>query len=284
LLSRRISRPVSQLTLAADAMAAGALEQSVEGAGSDEIGRLVQSFNSMSSRVAATDRSQRDLLANVAHELRTPLTNVQGYAKALQDHVIGDEAGQHSALNVIGRESERMNRLIAELLDLARLESGQSALAFRPVFVSSLGEQLIERFQAQASQRQIVFSVSMPPELTLSGDASRLVQLLSNLVSNALRHTPAGGLVSVSACAVDRIASGAPGVRVIVHDTGTGIAAELLPRIFERFTRGEEPDRTGFGLGLAIAKEIVDLHHGFIAVHSEPGNGATFTIDLPAAG
>ncbi len=285
--SRRISLPVQRLTTAADAMAAGNLEQQVVGTGPDEIGRLVGSFNTMSRQVSATHRSQRELLADVAHELRTPLTSVQGYAQALKDNVIDDSAGRDQALTVIGREAERMSALIGQLLDLARLESGQSKLAFRPVAVPHLIDRVMERFRPTAARKRIVFTGSAPPDLLIHGDENRLVQLLSNLVGNAMQHTPADGLVSVNACSVDVIAGGGPGVRLIVHDTGEGIEPELLPRIFDRFERGQSTDdrtATGFGLGLAIVRRLTDLHHGSISVHSELGRGSTFTLDLPSIG
>lgn len=286
LISRRIAAPVDRLTVAANLMAAGQLEQEVAGEGPDELGRLVATFNSMSRRVAATARSQRDLLANVAHELRTPLTSVQGYAQALRDGVIEDPAERARALTLIGRESERMASLIGQLLDLARLESGQTRLTLRPVPVAQLLDRVADRFRPLASQKGIALHVQGGAGLTVQGDEGRLVQILSNLVDNAIRHTPAGGHIGISVDSI-LVVNGptASEIRLAVADTGEGISPDRLARIFDRFDRGstESGDRSGFGLGLAIVRELVGLHHGAIRVSSQPGFGTTFVVDLPAA-
>ena len=285
LLSRRIAAPVNRLTNATHAMADGQLEQAVPGEGPDELGRLVASFNAMSRRVAATARSQRDLLANVAHELRTPLTSVQGYALALRDGVIEDMPEQQRALTTIGRESERMASLIGQLLDLARLESGQTRLTLRPVDVDSLLERVAERFRPAATQKGITLLVDGSPTFAVLGDEGRLVQVLSNLVDNAIRHTPSGGHAKLEVAPHVVDGRGSPQVRFTVADTGGGISPDRLPRIFDRFARGdgEGTDRTGFGLGLAIVRELVALHNGEIRVSSQLGAGTTFVVDFPAA-
>lgn len=289
LLSRHIARPIERLTVAADAMARGDLKQQVLGSGEDEIGRLVGSFNAMSAQVAATYQSQRDLLANVAHELRTPLTSVQGYVQAIRDGVVLTEAERDAALATIGRESERMTTLIGQLLDLARLESGQTRLTMGPVAVTTVFDRIAERFRPLAAEKGVALTIDMPdapPGLALRGDEARLIQIVSNLVANAIRHTPAGGRISLDA----RLLSAAPIVRLTVRDSGDGIAPERLPAIFDRFVRddvdasdsGTDGDAR-FGLGLAIVKELVELHGGRIDVESQPGRGTTFTLDLPGA-
>jgi two-component system sensor histidine kinase BaeS len=286
LLSRRIAAPVDRLTVAAGSMAEGHLEQEVAGEGPDELGRLVATFNTMSRRVAATARSQRDLLANVAHELRTPLTSVQGYAQALRDGVIEDQTERDRALSTIGREAERMASLIGQLLDLARLESGQTRLTLRPVPVTQLFDRVADRFQPLASQKGITMHVVGETGLAVQGDEGRLVQILSNLVDNAIRHTPGGGHVKIEATPnVARNDRTSPEIRLIVADTGEGIPPDRLTRIFDRFDRGASAstDRSGFGLGLAIVRELVALHHGTIRVSSELGRGTTFVVALPAA-
>lgn len=287
LLSRRIAEPVGELTGAADAMAAGELAQFVSGEGDDEIGRLVASFNSMSHRVASLAQNQRELLANVAHELRTPLTSVQGYARALKDGVITDPNEREKALGTITRESERMAGLIGQLLDLARLSSGQSQLTIAPVSASGLLNRVAEQFRPQALDKQVAIETRTLEGLAISGDEPRLVQIVSNLVANALRHTPSGGSVALSAASV--ITPGAQPasmVRLSVADTGEGMSPEQVSRVFERFTRGDGirlDDRSGFGLGLAIVSELVQLHDGSVSVISAPGQGSTFMVDLPAA-
>ncbi|MGH2531182.1 MAG: sensor histidine kinase [Thermomicrobiales bacterium] len=283
LLSRRIAAPINRLTHAADDMATGRLEQRVAGEGSDEIGRLVASFNSMSHTVAETDRGQREFLATIAHELRTPLTSIQGYAVALRDGVIESEPDVDRALATIGRESDRMASLIRQLLDLARLESGQARLTMQPVAVQALLARVVERFAPETARRQIEVTADAPADLRVLADEERLVQVVSNLVANALRHTPAGGRVALTgAPAASGDGTTSPGVRLTVQDTGEGIPAEHLPRIFERFARAETTG-DGFGLGLAIVKEIVHLHRGTISVQSRVGSGTTVDVDLPSA-
>jgi signal transduction histidine kinase len=281
LLSRRIAAPIGKLTSAANLMAAGNLKQRVSGESSDEIGTLVASFNTMSQRVSETAKSQRDLLANVAHELRTPLTSVQGYAQALREGVIDNEEEQLRALATIGNESERMGRLIGQLLDLARLESGQSTLLVRSVAVEPLMQRVADRFRPEAMRNGLTMEVIGGGNLTVTGDEDRMTQILSNLVDNAIRHTPKGGRVRLEAGTDAEL-----GVRFTVADTGSGIPQERLSKIFERFERGDlgRRDRSGFGLGLAIVRELVVLHGGKIAVASEIGAGTTFAVDFPVAG
>jgi len=282
-LSRRIAAPVHRLTAAADAMATGKLEQQVAGEGTDEIGRLVASFNAMSQRVAATARSQRDLLANIAHELRTPLTSVQGYTQALRDGVVDTPSDRAKALATISAEAERMGRLIGQLLDLARIESGQSRLVLRPVSTRVLLDGLARQFALEAARRNLNLELSAPPGLTVLGDEERLTQMLGNLVANALRFTPAGGTIAVSAARLAAPTGNTrPLVRLTVRDTGAGIPPGRLQRIFDRFERGNDPE-SGFGLGLAIVRELVQAHGGTITVESAVGVGTVFTLDLPAA-
>lgn len=287
LLSRRIAEPVGELTKAADAMAAGNLAQVVPGEGDDELGRLVASFNSMSHRVSSLAQNQRDLLANVAHELRTPLTSVQGYARALKDGVITDPGEREKALATITRESERMAGLIGQLLDLSRLASGQSQLTFSSVSASGLLNRVTDQFRPQAIDKRVVIETRAAGDLAIAGDEPRLVQIVSNLVANALRHTPSGGTITLSASSVLRPGANPPSaVRLSVADTGEGMTPDQVSRIFERFTRGEGirlGDQSGFGLGLAIVNELVQLHGGSVSVTSAPGQGSTFMIDLPAA-
>jgi signal transduction histidine kinase len=288
LLSRRIAAPVARLTVAADRMSAGDLEQRVPEEGPDEIGRLVASFNAMSNQVAATYRSQRKLLADIAHELRTPLTSVQGYAQALRDGVLPTEADRQRALATIGNEADRMGRLIRQLLELARIESGQTKLTRRELALRPFLERVQHRFGPEAQRRDVAVIVAAAPETTAWADEERLGQVLDNLVGNAMRHTPAGGEIVLGAATIEteRRRDGESGgrVRLTVRDTGSGIEPERLARIFDRFERGEDAvGRQGFGLGLSIVRELVQAHGGTIAVTSRIGKGTTVTIELPAA-
>jgi signal transduction histidine kinase len=274
-IARRISEPVHRLTDAADKMSRGDLDQQVPGEGEDELGRLVGSFNTMSGRVAAMYRSQRDLLANVAHELRTPLTSVQGYTQGLADNVFISEDERSAAYRTIQREADRMRSLIDQLLDLARLESGQASLKIETIDLPGLFARLSGTYSPPAAQKSIDLSFDAAPGITLQADESRLTRVLNNLIDNALRHTPSGGRIRVASLKT------AGGVRLLVSDTGEGIEQARIARIFERFDRGDRDDKTGFGLGLAIARELVELHGGTISVVSEIGIGTTFAIDFP---
>jgi signal transduction histidine kinase len=222
------------------------------------------------------------LLANVAHELRTPLTSVQGYAQALRDGVLRDDQERDEALLAITEESGRMGELVNQILQLSRLESGQSELDVTSFEVADLFERLRRQFLPLAAQAQVELDFSAAPRLVLHADEGLLMQAIGNLVSNGLRHTPAGGAVNVRAVRAAGPA-GAPVVRLAVTDSGAGIPEEQLDRIFERFYRGgTTPAGRRFGLGLAIVAEIVARHHGDISVESAVGAGTTFTIDLPA--
>lgn len=279
-VSRRIAAPVTALAEAADAMAAGRLRQNVAGEGDDEVGRLVARFNAMSRRVAAVDRSQRRLLANVAHELRTPLTSVQGYARALRDGVARTPGERERALQTVEAEAARMGRLVAGLLDLARLESGQAMLDPVPVDVRTAFERVRARFAPLAAERGVDLRASAAPGIDVLVDDDRLAQVLGNLVDNALRHTAKGGAVELAGCRRD-----AATVELSVRDTGTGIGGERLARL----TGGPpqavllERQNDGLGLGLAIVREIVAAHGGTVTIDSTERQGTTVTVGFPAA-
>lgn len=287
-LSRSIARPITQLTRAADAVTAGNLNRRVAGEGDDEVGRLIQSFNTMVARLQTTYESQRRLLANVAHELRTPLTSIQGYADALNDDIIVDEAGRREALTTISEESERINGLVVQILQLARLESRQSQPHPLLVDLDSIAETIIRRHRVEADQAGISLISETKGEIEIIADEALIDQAIDNLVRNSLRHTPAGGQVSIKAVQFSAGNPAARRVRISVSDTGEGIPEHELPYIFDRFRRAEANGATdgshavGFGLGLAIVHEIVAGHGGTIEVTSTLGKGSTFTIELPA--
>lgn len=285
LLARTISQPITELTRAARAIAAGNLNRRAPGSDdTGEVGTLVNAFNTMVERLAGTYESQRRLLANVAHELRTPLTSVQGYAQALRDGVLRDEDERDDALLAITEESGRMGELVNQILQLSRLESGQAELDVSPFEVGELFERLRRQFLPLAAQARVELDFNAAPHLELHADEELLMQAIGNLVSNGLRHTPAGGAISVRAVRAAG-SSGAAVVRILVTDSGAGIPAEQLERIFDRFYRGggTPPASRRFGLGLAIVAEIVARHRGVISVESEIGEGTTFTIDLPTS-
>ncbi len=275
-----ITRPVQALTTAAKSVAAGDYAARVPPEGTDELQALARAFNTMVDDVVHQRQVERDLLANVSHELAGPLGVIGGYAENLAEGVVVGEAERLSALQAIGAEARRLGRLTGDLLDLALLETGQ--VRVRPERVP-LGELLAgvgARFGPAAAQAGVALTFDIAGAPTIVTDGLRLEQALVNLVANALRYTPAGGAITLSAHSAGAEA------RLSVADTGAGIPADELPRIWERFYRVDKGrDRSsggaGVGLGLAICQSAVTLLHGHIAVESEAGAGTTFTIHLP---
>jgi two-component system phosphate regulon sensor histidine kinase PhoR len=240
---------------------------------------LARAFNRMAGEVHASRKTLQDFVANVSHELRTPLTAIRGFVEALRDGTITDEAGRQRSLAVIAGEERRLQRLVAGLLDLSRIESGQAALRREPVDLAALLRGCAEVVAHRAEEAGVTLDLALPTDLQpVTGDADRLEQVVANLLDNALRYTPAGGRITLAA----RMDSGT--VAVSVADTGRGIPPEALPHLFERFYTAD-PARTGqgAGLGLAIAREIVHAHGGELTVVSTPGAGSIFTIHLPAS-
>lgn len=276
-IARRITAPVRELTTAARRMAQGDLNQRVQATSSDEIGELGTAFNSMACSLARTDQVRRNLIADVAHELRTPLTSVLGSLEAMRDGVAEPTA---EFLDSAYEEGLLLKRLVNDLQELSLAEAGQVQLDSQRMALSEVVEGAVHAVAEESKAKGITLSTAVPPDLWVDADASRIGQVLRNLLTNALAYTPAGGHIDISAHA-----SGEK-VEVEVTDTGVGIAAEDLPLVFERFYRADK-SRTratgGAGLGLAIAKQWVEAHGGTIRVESQLGRGATFTFTLPRA-
>jgi signal transduction histidine kinase len=278
---RAITRPIRTVTRTAHAIAAGDYDRRVTPEGPAEINELSLAFNGMVEEVLSQRRVERDLLANISHELASPLGLIRGYAEALAEGVIEGGPQQLAALRSIRAETGRLERLTADLLDLALLETGQVSMQVEEVPVGELLAGLQERFTPLAQQAGVTVSVDVPAGLPpLHADGLRLEQVLVNLLNNALRHTPARGTIAMAARRNDR------GLYVTVSDTGSGIPAEELPRIWERFYRVDQGrDRrdheAGVGLGLAICRSTIALMHGTIIAESAPGTGTTFTLWLP---
>ncbi|MDR7400916.1 MAG: ATP-binding protein [Armatimonadota bacterium] len=228
-----------------------------------------------------TERLRRELTANVSHELRTPLTSIKGFTETLLDGAMRDEATCRRFLTIIQSEVDRLVKLVDDLLDLSRLESRHVTLDLQPVDVGALVAHTVDKLRPLADAGGLTFVVQAPPGVVAPADRDRLEQVLTNLIDNALKYTPAGGRVEVA------VHPRAGEVEVTVSDTGRGIPAEDLPHVFERFYRADR-SRTrgsgGTGLGLAIARHIVEAHGGRIAVRSRPGEGTTFTVVLPCNG
>lgn len=287
-LSRSIALPITRLTQAADGVAGGDLNRTVPEQGDGEVGRLVQSFNEMVRRLRITYESQRRLLANIAHELRTPLTSIQGYAQGLSDGIFETEQQRQDALETIGQESERVNDLLIQILELARLESGQSDPQLHDIDVDDIVARVLRRHKVEADSSGVELIGPDPNAHMIVADEAMIDQAIDNLVRNAIRHTPHGGRVAVGLAALHDADRNAGGIRVSVTDTGSGIPQEAIPHIFDRFYRANGHDgsqsrpQSGFGLGLAIVREIAASHGGTVNVASEIGKGTTFTIDLPS--
>ncbi len=279
LIARSIASPLHRMAGVAQSIARGDYSHVAPAAGPDEVRALGQSLNVMSAQVQAAAQAQRDFVANVSHELKTPLTSIQGFAQAMLDGAAASPEALHRSARIIFDEAERMRRLVEELLDLARLDAGAGAMQRAPVDLGLILQSMADRFAPRAAEKRIGLTVNAGTLPSLIGDSDRLAQVFTNLVDNALKHTPTGGHVTLGA-------SPAPGgVEVIVRDSGLGIPAEDLSRIFERFYQVDKSraHAGGAGLGLAIAKGIVETHGGKISVHSVVGAGTTFRVFLPAA-
>lgn len=275
-ISRNVARPLQRLGNAASAVAAGDYNQRVPINGPPEIRAVAEAFNDMSAQVSAARQAQHDFLANVSHDLKTPLTSIQGYSQAIIDGATKDPA---QAAAIIHEEAARLNRMVMQVTDLARLQAGQLPMQKQPVEAAALAAAVGQRLAIVAKGKGVALHVETPPTPAVTGDGDRLAQVLTNLVSNAIKYTPSGGHVWLRT----QVNNG--GVEITVQDTGVGIPPDDLSRIFERFyqvdkTRGP---RRGTGLGLAIAQEVVTAHGGRITANSAgQGQGATFTVWLPS--
>jgi signal transduction histidine kinase len=275
-LSGRIVRPVEQLTEAAQRMEKGDLSVRVAVESDDEIGQLAHAFNAMAGGLEQQEQLRRDMVGDVAHELRTPLTVLRGYLEAARDGLLVPDAAY---VDNLYEETLLLSRLVADLQDLAQAEAGQLDLARRPAALAGIVEQAMAGLRPQADARGITLRADLPADLPqVEVDPERIGQVLRNLLSNAMAHTPQGGQIAVSARAGDGAVS------VAVSDTGEGIPAEHLPYVFDRFYRADKSrarETGGAGLGLAIVKQLVLAHGGTVSVTSQPGQGSTFTFTLP---
>lgn len=283
-LSRSLTSRLRTLTEGAHAMARGDYARATRLAsvgGGDEVGELAAAFGTMATSVARAQQAQRDLVANVSHELKTPLTSIQGFSQAMSDGTVSDVVEYRELAQIIQQESQRMRRLVEQMLELSRLESGTVPLDLACVRVDEFVENIGKRYARLAEARGVAVQWGAPGGLTVTADGGRLEQVLVNLLDNALQYTDSGGTVTLVAQAAQP-----GGASFVVRDTGRGIPAEDVPRLFERFYQVERA-RAGqgrhVGLGLAIVREIVDAHHGRIAVESAVGVGTTVTVTIPNA-
>jgi len=275
-LIRTVVRPLRAVRDAAQRIGSGELSYRVPIVSSDEIGDLARQFNEMAAALEQDETSRRKMMADIAHELRTPLAVMRGQAEALEDGVF---ALTPENIAPIREQTILLARLVDDLRDLALAEAGQLPLELSDVDLSRLVPRVIRGFQPQAQSKGLSLSADLAESLPLiQADSQRLEQVLGNLLSNALRHTPEGGMILVKAWADETSAW------LAVIDDGQGIASDDLPHLFDRFYRaGVARSRSdgGTGLGLSIARQLVEAHGGEITVESELGKGATFTVRLP---
>ncbi|MCX6044421.1 MAG: ATP-binding protein [Chloroflexi bacterium] len=276
LFARTLLRPIRQLTLASAKIAQGDLEQQVQVNTNDELGDLARAFNQMSRDLARSTYLRRQMTADIAHELRNPLTVLAGYIESIRDHVLQPTPAR---LDLIYGEIEHLQHLVEDLRTLSKADAGELGLTRQVVAPALLLARVVARYQHQADQQQIRLELNAPTALpSLLLDEERLMQVLGNLVSNALRYTPAHGQIRLSACQAVHT------IQLIVQDTGVGIADADLPHIFERFYRADrarQGEDGASGLGLAIAKSLVEAHGGTLTVESTLGQGTTFIVGLP---
>jgi signal transduction histidine kinase len=274
LLARSLTRPVREITDATRAMAQGQLEQRVPVRSNDELGELAESFNQMSADLARANQSRRQMTADIAHDLRNPLTVIGGYLESLKDGKLKPTPERFETMQA---EVQHLQRLVDDLRTLSLADAGELKLHLESVLPGELLERVVSAYRHQAEQQKIKLGLNVNSDLAeIQVDPERMEQVLGNLVSNAMRYTPKGGEIILSA----EQAKGS--LTVSVKDNGSGISPEVLPHIFERSYRGDE-SRSGneSGLGLAIAKSIVELHGGKISAQSEGlGTGSCFTVFL----
>jgi signal transduction histidine kinase len=280
LLAHRLTRPLLDLQAGAERIASGDFGAQVSDDGDVEVAALARSFNHMSRRVADAHAAQQAFVGDVSHEIRTPLTSIAGFAHALQDGTIADEAGRQRAAGVIEHEARRIAEITTTLLSLSQLDAGSVELLREPVDLAVLCDALAGRFGVVAVERGVSLAIEVPGEPRPLADPERLLQCVSALVDNALAHARPSGDVRVSAwCGDSRW-------RVIVDDDGPGIPPEKRDIIFDRFTRLDESrssESGGAGLGLSICARLVNLMGGRVWAEQSPLGGARLVIDLPEA-
>jgi signal transduction histidine kinase len=267
---RRVAQPMDNLINAARRIESGDYSAQVPEWGSPDLRSVARAFNSMSARLKAMDEQRRSYLADVTHELRTPLSVIRGQAEAIADGVYPADAAH---LAPILDATETLDRLVDDLRTLVLTDAGNLVLHKEPTDMGALVHDTVESFRSQAESKGLSLATEVSANIpTIEVDPARIRQVIGNLLSNAIRHTPSGGTVEVT------VSSARDQVTITVTDTGESIPPELLPRVFDRFVKG--PNSTGSGLGLAIARDIVNLHSGQISASSS-ASGTTLTVTLP---
>jgi signal transduction histidine kinase len=271
-LSRRLVRPVLALSRAADEVAAGNYAVEVPDRAAGEIGHLADRFGEMAVRLAESERRERNFLMSVSHELRTPLTAIRGHVSALREGVVDDPESVAHSLEIVEAEGQRLERLVGDILDLAKLDAHRFTVLKEEVDMEQLVGRAYETFADQAQKRSIDYRVDVRAKPVIVSDGDRVLQIVDNLLSNAFRATPDGGRISLE------LGQENGSVQVAVDDNGPGIAAGDRERLFRPFVS----DAGGTGLGLTIARELSVALGGRISLESEVGRGSRFELVLPA--
>jgi signal transduction histidine kinase len=283
IFARRLTRPLRGLTDASEALAAGRLDTRVPGASVRELDELASAFNRMAERLSAADSQRRQMTADIAHELRTPLSIIRGRLEGLQDGIY--QASPDQIAGLLG-ETALLERLVEDLRLLALAETGQLHLYREPIDPRDLAADVVRTFTDQAIRQEVRLDLDLAEDLPeIEVDPQRIAQVLANLMSNALRYTPAGGRVVVGAHPAHGLAD--PRQQLVVFtmsDSGAGITEEDLPHVFDRFWRADRSrtrESGGSGLGLAIVRQLTEAHGGYVTVSSVYGHGSTFSVHLP---
>lgn len=273
MLARSLTRPVQAMERATRSIARGDFSVRVPVHTSDEIGRLGAAVNQMTAQLDAYETRRREFLANVAHELRTPLSYIRGYTQAMAEGLVSDPAERDRYQRIVNDEAIRLGRLVDDLMDLAQIEEGQMTFERLPLDLRLPVDQAAETVRPVAEEKGVTLVIDLPPDLpSPPADGSRIQQVVFNLLDNALRHTPGGGMVRIAG------KSEGDGVVITVTDSGKGIDPDLIPVIFERFHSHRAGGR---GLGLAVVRSIIRAHGGDVGVNSKPDEGAAFWFRLP---
>ncbi|MCG1023277.1 sensor histidine kinase [Sutcliffiella horikoshii] len=273
-MTNRIVRPIKQMEKVAKDIAQGDFTKRLSLKGEDEIASLGRSINTMSSTLEEVDRNRREFLGNVSHELRTPISYLKGYSEALGEGIITTE----KYVETVTKETDRMDRLVHDLLDLAQLEGDSYPMNKEPIILAELVKEVLGRFRLKLDDKDLVTEVQLDEEVVVTGDYRRLDQVMENLLSNAIKFTNEKKTIRISV-----VEESTMGV-LKLEDEGIGIPEEDVPYIFERFYRVEKA-RTrksgGTGLGLSIVQQIINKHEGKITVDSELGKGTVVTVEIP---
>ncbi|KJR45137.1 Osmosensitive K+ channel histidine kinase KdpD [Desulfosporosinus sp. I2] len=286
-VSRKMIRPLAKMEETARQITEGEFGRQIQVTSEDEVGRLARSFNRMSTQlkekiqaIEKLDRLRQELLSDVSHELRTPLTVIQGFSEAVLDGLVKSKEQEQLYLRNIIDESERLRRLVDDLLDLKGMEAAQTFDEMEYVVLNKLAQITVERLKHMANSKEIKLTLTVPEQnITVWGNIDRLKQVLTNLLDNAIKHSEAGGAVRVV------LGMEYNCTFISVENSGPGIPREELENIWERFYKVDKSRSrrgTGTGLGLSIVKKIVEMHGGKVSAESEPGQGAVFTLYLPS--